>query len=194
MLELRVTVDVLVAFLHLAVALETVVQFMQRGPYPPMAGRVTQALQSVRQRANALARPAQGRHRISPGQRFNKTLQLLHHRRICARSPSSVRPRGGESCPGHRSPMVASSCCPRRMVERANPVMRDTWEIPPCPSASASVAANSRKARSSSVEANRWKRNRILASVVTPRVYTISQYYVKRLFCVRSLAHAPFDY
>src|SRR5208337_1346585 len=82
MLELRVTVDVLVALLHLAVALETVVQFVQGGPNPPMAGPVTHALQGVRQGANALARPAQRRHRISTGQRLNETFQFLKHRGI----------------------------------------------------------------------------------------------------------------
>ncbi len=48
MLKLRVSVQVLVAFLHLLIALETVVQFVQRGPYPSVAGRVTHVLQSLR--------------------------------------------------------------------------------------------------------------------------------------------------
>jgi hypothetical protein len=40
-LEMRVTVEMVVAVLRLAVALKSVIQFLQRGPYPPMARRVT---------------------------------------------------------------------------------------------------------------------------------------------------------
>ena len=79
------------------------------------------------------------------------------------RPPPKRRTLPGVTADGWRS-----SFCPRRIVERAKPVMRDTSEMPPRPSPSASVAANKRRALSSSSGANRSNRNRILASVVTP--------------------------
>src|SRR5271157_3043971 len=190
MLELRVTVQMLVALLHFTVALETVLQLMQRGPYPPVAGRVTRALQGLRQCSNALASPAQGRHWVSPGQRFNKTLQLLNYRRIegahlLPSAPGAANPARGNRSPTDQLLLSAKNGGPSQPRDTGHlgntPIPK---RLGLCCRKQAQGPFVKRRGQSLETESNAG------FGCHCPTIH-VSRCYVKRLFCVNSLARAP---
>jgi hypothetical protein len=69
---------------------------------------------------------------------------------------------------------VASSFKPRPIVLTAMPVARDTAAIPPYPAARASVAANSRRPRSSRCGKSKAKRAQMPAGSIIPTRYGIA--------------------
>jgi hypothetical protein len=97
-LELRVAVGVILPFLRLAVALQTVPVRPQQTPHGPWTDGVLVPGQLVRQLGRALARPAQGGLRISPSHRIDQPLQGGGQRRV--NHGGTLAPRAGLSQPG----------------------------------------------------------------------------------------------
>ena len=102
------------------------------------------------QRRRELARPPQGRRRVTARERIDQRLQGIPesacHRRFGRPAPGRrMRPTGG--------PPRANSRRPLRTVTRANPVAADTMASPPYPMANDSAAAHTRRLRSSNTGA-----------------------------------------
>src|SRR4051812_35003431 len=93
---------------------------------------------------------------------------------------ASVATRGLRPPPGRRTrsasswATVASSFKPRPIVLTAMPVARDTAAIPPYPAVRASVAANSRRLRSSRWGNSKVKRARMPVGSIIPTRYGIT--------------------
>src|SRR5215210_4846688 len=93
---------------------------------------------------------------------------------------ASVATRGLRPPPGRRTrsassrAAVASSFKPRPIVLTAMPVARDTAAIPPYPAVRASVAANSRRLRSSRWGNSKVKRARMPVGSIIPTRYGIA--------------------
>ena len=109
-----------------------------------VADLVPELAQFVRKAAQALARPAQRRHRIAARIGLDQRVQGVEKTGI--RSLSDLRPPPGRRT---RSRGVAdgasSSFNPRPIVLAATPVTRDTAAMPPYPAARASAATKSRR-------------------------------------------------
>ena len=82
MAELRIPVGMILTFLGLAIALQTVILFVQELGYFDIADRVVLLGQLPRQSAGALADPLQRRFRIATGSRLNQWLQCCQQCRI----------------------------------------------------------------------------------------------------------------
>jgi len=81
-LELRVTVRVVGAFLGLPVRLQAVAQFLKDNGDHAVARLVPLLLQRRSQFAHALASPPQGRHGVATSRRIHQSFQIPKERRI----------------------------------------------------------------------------------------------------------------
>ena len=104
--------------------------------------------QCPRQLRQALACPAQRRHRIAARVRLDQCQQIGNQRGILRHSLLATA-AGATDPSGSSGSAAANSFKPRPIVLAAIPVARTTAAIPPYPNVLASVAAKIRLARSS---------------------------------------------
>ena len=149
-LELGVAVGMPGAFVRLAVGLAREAELDEQLAHAVGADRMAHVAQRRRQLVHALRHPQQRPHRIAPRRRLDEALEVgkqawiaLGHRLAAATlAPHPASASGGAS----------RSSWPRSIVERASPVIRDTTASPPQPAARTSLAANTRRPRSSRFE------------------------------------------
>ena len=90
-LELRIAIRVPGPLSRLAIDLQAIAQMLQHFAHGLMTDRVSLATQLGRQRAHALAGPAQWRHRMASGGRLHQLLQRRAQPRIRVRQPRPAR-------------------------------------------------------------------------------------------------------
>ena len=160
------------AFLGLTVGLQTELLLLQQFANHRAADPVPQYLQFRRQMPQALACPAQRRHRIAT---LVGSTSAFRSSAICYPSPPTISALlpDGERAPAaaHQRP---TSFSPRPIVLAAMRVTRATAAIPPWPAAFASAAANRRRRRSSrcgniAALRSRSESSSIIPNATTPR-------------------------
>ena len=149
--ELRVTVRVLRAFLSLAIVLAREAELHQFLAHRIGADRMPHGGQDRGQFVHALRHPQQRAHGIAERGRFEEALQCRHETGI-SRGDSLAAGAGTPHLTFRQFLAASRSSSPRLMVERASPVIRETTASPPRPAVLTSPAANIRRPRSSSFE------------------------------------------
>src|SRR4051812_2681504 len=132
----RIAVGMLATLAGLAVALQAELLRLQHLGDDATADLVPKLRQFVRQPTQALAGPAQRRHRISAGIGLHQRQQIRPQRRVVVYVGSlSIRllrpPPARRTCPGASGLSAARSCKPRAIVLGATPVACDTAAMPP---------------------------------------------------------------
>ena len=148
MTELGIAVGMILAFLHLPIALQAVVLIAQKLRHFLIADWMLLPCQFGSQRPGAFADPPQGRFGIAT--RFRLQSDDPTRRVAWDRAPrcSSGPHPTGEYVPALRFPSAISRI-PLAMAFRERPLARRILDTPPYPKARASLAAISRRLRSS---------------------------------------------
>ena len=157
--ELRVSIGMVGAFVRLAIGLPGIAKFRQQFAHAVGADGMAHPREGACQLVEALRHPQKWANRIAQRRRLDETLQVLKQRRVppaerswaAALTANLSGLRGGAS----------RSFSPRSMVLRASPVISDTATRPPHPAARTSLAANKRRPRSSRFEPSASHRRQI---------------------------------
>jgi hypothetical protein len=144
--KLGIAVRMLGPLTRLAICLQAVPGLVQQVLHEAVAHLVAHGLQLGRQMAHALRRPTQRRVGIARGGGFDQPVEIVREPRVLL--DRALAPAAGPARAFWPQRLTSSSRRPRLIVDREIPVAASTIPMPPCPSTTASLAAQMRRDRS----------------------------------------------